>query len=147
MQPNRTPCCAPLGCTETDAGPIRNMHDVFTNRCRRAILYYLQDRDERTSLNALVRQLVEWERGLVPDPSRERSLVDWLRSRIVRTHILEMKQFGILGYDPTAEEVWIPDSVELSVAPPWEDRMERYVRELPQQAAPNPGRGPHTTAG
>jgi len=113
-----------LDCTDTPAAPIRNMQDVFSNSCRRAILYYLQERDGPATLTALVRQLVTWQRAAPETESGDTPAVEQLRSRILQAHVLEMERFGIVAFDSDSDTVWIPDDVTVSVAPP-QDPVER----------------------
>jgi hypothetical protein len=105
--------------SHTDVGEraIRNMHDVFSSWHRRAILYCLQDRDDPATVTTVCRQLVAWrEDSEVPDPEEER--VDRMCSRILRPHVSEMASFGVLGYDPDDDTVWIPEDVAISVMHP-----------------------------
>jgi hypothetical protein len=116
MQSESTHSAAPSGRIDTAAGPIRNIQDVFSNWCRRAILYHLQDRDDSVPLEAVTRQLLEWsaDETTQPDPvtlERQRSRLRW-------AHVSEMAKFGLLGYDPATDTVWIPGDVSIHVTPP-----------------------------
>lgn len=101
--------------------PIRSMHDVLSNWWRRAILYYLHQHTPPVGVRTMTRQLVAWRHGdrfttcLAPDAA----LVAPTRRRLRGTHIVPMAEFGVLGYDPGAGTVWLPESVTVSVAPPW----------------------------
>lgn len=108
--------------TDGEPVPIRNMHDVFSNWYRRAILYYLQDHDDPVSVTAVARQLVAWQRESAEGSGADAAAVERTRPRILEVHIAAMEEFGILGYDPVADTVWIHDDATISVVPPWEDR-------------------------
>ena len=95
-------------------GPIRHMHDVFSDPWRRAILYYLQERGQPSTVTALARRLVAW----FQEARRRRPRSDG-GTPSLRSHVVEMAAFGILGHDPEADTVWIPETVAVSVAPPW----------------------------
>lgn len=94
------------------------MHDVFSDPHRRAVLFYLQER-ERT---ADVRELAEWvdvhcESEIGPDrPSAGRA--SWLLHR----HVLSMDEFGLVEYDPEDCSVSLAEDVCVTVTPPWDDQ-------------------------
>jgi len=113
-RPNDRPS---IGCTDEDVPPIRNMHDVLSNRCRRAICYYLADRGEPVPVTTVVGQLTRWQAGPTPG-GHDDGLDQWTRSRLYRSHMQAMADFGILGFDGVADTVWIPDDVTISVPPP-----------------------------
>jgi len=94
------------------------MHDVLSNRCRRAICYHLQDRDEPVPVSSVVDQLAEWGVGPTTPDNRSDVLLRSQHAEVYRTHIREMAVFGILAYDAVADRVWVPPSVTLSVSPP-----------------------------
>lgn len=105
------------GRTTPTAEPIENMHDVFSSWWRRATLYYLLNHEDPASVQSLARQLVAWDRGdarLPEDPDA----VDRMHRRLRRSHLGAMNTAGILGYDPEAKIVWLPDDVTFTVAPP-----------------------------
>lgn len=97
------------------AGPIRNMHDVFSNRHRRAILYYLQHEDDPTAIADVERELVDAAPGTAPAQS-EGGSADGLSSRLLRVHIQELEAFGILKHD--ADGVRISEDVTITVSSP-----------------------------
>ncbi|MFW6384843.1 MAG: DUF7344 domain-containing protein [Halodesulfurarchaeum sp.] len=95
------------------------MHDILSNRCRRAILYYLQEQDEPVTIEVLVRQLARWKSGrTIPEPATGTETL--ANSDVCRSHIRKMADFDIVGYDSDSETVWIRDGVVISVAPPWQ---------------------------
>lgn len=117
--PGDTPTDRPAtDCTDSPTHPIRNMHDVLSSQCRRAICYYLQDRDEPTPVSAVVDQLAEWGIGPATPESQDDVLLRPREARAYRTHIREMASFGILEYDSESDVVRVPPSVTLSVSPP-----------------------------
>lgn len=105
-------------CTDTKVEPIRNMHDVLSNRCRHAICYCLQGREEPTPVDTLARRLDRWHVGPAPTTDRGDATTSPARTRIYRAHLQAMADFGILGFDPVTDTTWIPDSVSISVTPP-----------------------------
>jgi len=101
---------------------IRSMQDVFSNWWRRAILYYLQTEDSPARIPAMTDQLVTWfnDRQSRASTQQETICPAKTRGRLRRGHITEMRQFGLLEYDPGSDTVWIADDVTVSVAPPWQ---------------------------
>ena len=136
-----------LECEGSDAGPIENMHDVFSNRCRRAILYYLQETEGPATVQALLRKLIEWDRGLVTPPNRDSVLVESIRTSIYRSHVLEMAKADIIEYDPVEDTIWIPDRIEFAIAPPWDDQWEPRARGDPDTPHVKPRRHVPQTGG
>lgn len=102
------------------AGPIHNVHDVFTNWWRRAILYYVREGDAPVDLTAMTRQLIVWYRGSGTPADVEQALVERTRRMLRQAHVLELRAADMLGYDSESDAVWIPDDVSVSVPPPWE---------------------------
>lgn len=104
---------------ESCPAPIRNTHDVFSNRYRRQILQTLDGRDGPMSLRTLAERLAAWERetGASTNPTRpvgERS-VTWLRNM----HVQELSEFGLVAYDSETDTVRLREDVSLSI--PTED--------------------------
>jgi hypothetical protein len=96
------------------------MHDVFSNQYRRAILYQLQQSDEPMAVTTVSNQVLARKRG-ADGGSREDRPDEPSLPESVRAHIEKMEEFGILGWDRRTDTVWIPDSVTISVASPWDD--------------------------
>lgn len=115
--------------TGSSGSPVTNMHDVLSDRRRRAICYSLQDHDAPLSTAALATRLHRLHRSVGVDDEGE-PFVPPIEESKVRTEARSMAEFGILAYDPVADVVWIPDGVSLSVAPPW----ETYRRETTDQS-------------
>lgn len=144
MQGESTHSATPSGRIDTAAGPVRNIQDVFSNWCRRAILYHLQDRDDPVPLEAVTRQLLEWsaEETTQPDPvtlERQRSRLHW-------AHVSEMAEFGLVGYDRGTDTVWIPDDVSIHVTPPENRPDEPADLEDTNDPTPNADATPDTDA-
>jgi len=100
------------------AGPVRNMHDVFSDWWRRAILAYLDDRGSPASLTALTRQVLAWYGGAAASVPPDWSLVERTHRGLRHGHVRELRAADILGYDPEADTVWLPDDVAVSVPRP-----------------------------
>jgi len=96
------------------------MNDVFSNWCRRAILYYLKDHDGPASLTAVTRQIITWHREFAEHSEREAAAVERTRSWLLYAHVLKMEDIGVLEYRPGTDTVWIPEDVTVSVTPPVE---------------------------
>lgn len=94
------------------------MHDVLSNRCRRTILYYLQDHDTPVPLTVVARHLLVWYGACAVRWPHATPLVRQLRSWLLQAHIVEMETLGIIGYDAASDTVWIPDDVTISVTSP-----------------------------
>lgn len=102
-----------------DPNAIRTMHDVFSDWERRAIIYYLQERDEAASVDRIARQLVGWRRGRddpVPDGDET---AETLRTRVVYEHAMRMAEFGIVTYRPRTGVLELSDGMQASLNPPW----------------------------
>lgn len=96
-------------------GPVRHMHDVFSNWSRRAILHHLQARDEPVPVTTIVNQLLAWQRGPARPSEQDSAHIERLRSHLIAEHILEMHEFGLVEYDSTTDTVRIPDTVKITV--------------------------------
>ena len=118
MQTDTAPHRDPLDCTDTAATPIRNMQDVLSNPCRRAILYQLQDRETPMTTTEVARRLLDRESEGDRPGGQDDADVDELRSRLLQAHVLEMEAFDLLAFDPETDAVWIPEDVTISVTPP-----------------------------
>lgn len=106
---------------DTTAEPIRNMHVVLSDWSRRSILYCLQEHDDAVAVTTVTEQLLTWQRRYDESGECDTVPVSEMRQQILQAHILKMEEFGILGYDPDADTVWIPEDVSISVTPPWDD--------------------------
>lgn len=95
------------------------MHDVFSDWERRAILFYLQEREERAGLDHLARQVVAWRRGSRTLPDEDDEAVERTRDRLRYSHVMKMAEFGILNYRPRSDEISLSTGVQVSVEPPW----------------------------
>lgn len=105
---------------ELSAGPIRHMQDVFSNWWRRAILYYLTE-EGPASLTALTRRLLRWAWDRDGAPSlKTTGLLKHTRHTLRQGHVTELAAFGLIGFDPDAGRVWLPEDVTVTVPPPWE---------------------------
>lgn len=98
---------------------IRHMQDVLSSPWRRAILYHLQRCDGPVSVDALVRRIAASGGPILAAPHRNEPRTPPLRQRL-RVHVLELAEFGVVGHDPDARTVWLPDDVTVSVGPPWQ---------------------------
>lgn len=102
------------------SGPIRSMHDVFSDPCRSAIMYHLQEAAGPVEVREVAEQVTTWcqEIGRVDGPDAS---TDCTRAWLLHSHVLEMAEFGLVDYDPADDTVWLPDDVCITVDPPWDD--------------------------
>lgn len=102
--------------TPDTADAIRNMHDIFLDPYRCAVLHYLQQTDGAVTLRDLAATIDD------RSPNGDRAEKEygerphtWLRDK----HLLQMDEFGVLVYDRDENVVQLPDDVSFSVTPPW----------------------------
>jgi hypothetical protein len=107
---NRAPNPSPERDAASDS--IRNMHDVFSDWSRRAVLYYLQDSDGPIQVSTLADRLTDRR-----DPET--------RVASLRAHVDAMAAFGIVRYDRATDTVRLSESVTVSVDPPWGSAVDR----------------------
>ena len=111
--------------TTDDATEIQSMHDVFSSWERRAILYYLQEREAAASVADLAEHLVAWRRGTDQPAAGAGDVVERVRHRIVHAHVMEMAEFGVLRYDARSERVELSEGMRVTVCPPWHRDSDR----------------------
>lgn len=102
-----------------DSDDIQSMHDVFSDWERRAVLYYLQEREDPAEIDGIVTHLVDWRRGNEEATPREGNPNERTRHRVVYAHVTKMDDFGIVSYDSRADTVSLCDDMKVSVSPPW----------------------------
>lgn len=102
--------------TDDPTRPIRNMHDVFSNRCRRSILYCLQEEVGPVRLSNVLHRVVT-RRPAGGDPA-DPGAGERLTPEAARQQVFKLEEFGLVEYDPETDAVWIPDDVAITVTPP-----------------------------
>lgn len=93
------------------------MHDILSNWERRALLFYLQERDGACSLDDAAAEIVGWRDDDPPTAGDQR--VVRLQSTLRHSHVPEMVEFGVLARERRPRGVRIADDVAVSVAAPW----------------------------
>ena len=119
--------------TADDPHEIRCMHDVFSDWERRAILYFLLQREDPTAIDRLTRHIVGWRQGEETPVPPDHEAIDRVRHHVVYSHVVKMDNFGVVEYDPRYEEVGLAEDMKVSVRPPW-DRSDAPDHE-PDQAS------------
>lgn len=95
---------------------VRNMHDIFSDPYRCAVLYYLQRMDGPATLSEVARAVLEWS----PDDDAVRP-DDRPRTWLLDTHVRQLEEFGVIRYDPERGQIRLSEDVLLSVTEPWQD--------------------------
>lgn len=109
VSPDPTPC-------ESDG--IDNMHDIFSEPYRCAVLYYLQAADEPAAVDEVAIAVGEWR----PDgDGADAEGADRLRTWLLDNHIRQMVEFGVIAYDRHRDAVRLTEDVSLSVTAPWDE--------------------------
>ncbi|MFB6139171.1 MAG: hypothetical protein ABEJ26_01900 [Halosimplex sp.] len=98
------------------------MHDVFSDWERRAILYYLQEREEHAAVDDVAAHLVGWWRGSDRPAAADDGTVRRVRDRLGCAHLEKLDRFGVVTYDPCADTVRLGDEMKVSITNPWSDR-------------------------
>lgn len=107
------PTVSPPG-PDPDAIGVRHMHDVFASAWCRALLAVLQDRSDAVTVDTLTALVVGpdagdgdalWATGPVADRARQNC----------RVYAQAMADLGIVEFDSSADVVWIPDDVTVTV--------------------------------
>jgi len=105
----------------TDPDGIQSMHDILSCWERRALLYYLQEREDPASLDDLAAHVAGWRRGddaAATDDEAVRAAERTLR----RDHLRKMEAFGVLSYEPREDVVDLVDGMTVAVSRPWRHR-------------------------
>lgn len=102
----------------TDPDGIRSMHDILSCWERRALLYYLQEREDPAPLDDLAAHVVGWRRGN-ESPASDDDAVARERRELLREHVEKMAEFGVVRYDPRADDVHLVDGMTVAVSAPW----------------------------
>lgn len=104
--------------TDPEPAPIRSMHDILSNWERRALLFYLQERDGAGSIHGAAAALVGWRDGVDPPAAGDRRVVE-MQSALRHSHVPKMIEFGVLDHEPEPSGVRLAEGVTVAVAPPW----------------------------
>lgn len=121
-------------CIDDAPGPIRSMHDVFSNWDRCAILYYLKQNEGPADVDGVAEHLVAWSRGRTEPEPRDEAVADAVKPHVVHAHVQRLDRFGIAVYDPCEGTVELSDDVEVMVSPPWRAEPDGIDSDVMDQA-------------
>lgn len=102
----------------TDPDGIQSMHDILSCWERRALLYYLQEREDPAGLRTVSAHLAGWRRGNEGPSSDDEAIVD-TRRELRREHLRKMEEFGVVWFDPGVDDVGLVDGMTVAVSKPW----------------------------
>lgn len=107
---------SPYDTSET-SDEIQNMHDIFSDPYRCAVLYCLQLSEEPATVSEIANRVVTWS----PDGDSIAAEDSDLRTWLLHTHILHLDEFGIVTYDSGRDVVRLSEDVSISVTSPWQE--------------------------
>lgn len=94
------------------------MHDILSCWERRALLYYLQEREDPASLPSLAAHLAGWRRG----DEAPADHTEAFRQTVRHEHVRKMEAFDVVRYDARDDTVTLVDGMTLAVDEPWRRR-------------------------